>query len=207
MVNQKNVGPIGPKAIDASIALVEKAAHPFASVVRMSALDRKRAAKLKRGAHQVIPTIAHLATKFAVELPGSPISVMLSEIAHAQALEPLLGAVAALHETLRDEYLRSQSNAWKTASRTYGMLRVAGEVNAAVRTELEPVQTWFRHRAAKKTSSSSSSSSRKTAAAGPAVGATIVPATPPAPADTKPVSKSNGIVNGIGGAASAAPGA
>ena len=153
---------------------------------------------MKRGAHQVIPTIAHLATKFAVELPGSPISVMLSEIARAQALEPLLGAVAALHETLRDEYLRSQSNAWKTASRTYGMLRVAGEVNAAVRTELEPVQTWFRHRAAKK-------SSGKKSAAAPVVGATIVPATPPAPADTKPVSKSNGIVNGIGGAASPAP--
>ena len=202
MVNQKNVSPIGPKAIDTSIALVEKAAHPFASVVRMSALDRKRAAKLKRGAQQVIPTIAHLATKFAVELPGSPISVMLTEIAHAQALEPLLGAVAALHETLRDEYLRSQSNAWKTASRTYGMLRVAGEVNAAVRTELEPVQTWFRHRAAKKSSSSKN-------AAAPVVGATIVPATPPAPADTKPVS--NGVAtrvgNGIGGAASSAPGA
>ena len=205
MVNQKNVSPIGPKAIDASMALVEKAAHPFASVVRMSALDRKRAAKLKRGAHQVIPTIAHLATKFAVELPGSPISVMLTEIAHAQALEPLLGAVAALHETLRDEYLRSQSNAWKTASRTYGMLRVAGEVNAAVRTELEPVQTWFRHRAAKK----SSSSSRSKKAAAPVVGATIVPATPPAPADTKPVSNgvATRVVNGIGGAASAAPGA
>ena len=201
MVIQKNVAPIAAKAIDASLALVEKAGHPFANVVRMSALDRRRAAKLKRGAHQVIPTIAHLANKFAVELPGSPISGMLSDIAHAQALEPLLGAVAQLHATLKDEHLRSQARAWKTATVTYGMLRMAAEANVSVRTELESVQTWFRHRAARK-----SSSSNKKHAAPPALTVTE-PATPPAPADTHVVSNGKGAVNGIGGAASASKGA
>lgn len=137
---------ISPTAITASVELVAKAALPFANIVRLSGPERSRVAKLKRGATQVIPTIAYVAKKFALEIPGSSIDDMMSKIAHAQGLEPLLGAVADLHAALRDEYLRSQSEAWVTATVTYGVLRKASEANHSIRTELAPVRTWFRHK-------------------------------------------------------------
>jgi hypothetical protein len=175
---KKYEAPVSPKAIDASLKLVEKAAEAFTNVTRLTALDRRRAAKLKRGAHQVIPTIAHLARKFAVEAPGLSIDEMVSEIEMAQGLEPLLGAIGDLHATLRDEYLRSQSASWKTATVTYAMLRKASEANQSVATELEPVQKWFRHRAR-----------------GASNAATPTTVVPPTPADAKPASTSNGAAN------------
>ncbi len=172
----KSKHPVSTKAVDASIKLVEKARQPFTQVTRLSSDERVRTAKLKRGAHQVIPAIAHVARKFAVEVPGHSIAEMLSEIETAQSLEPLLGAIADFHATLRDEFLRSQSASWKTATVTYAMLRKAAEVNQSVASELEPVQKWFRHGARRASS---------------AVAPTIV--TPPAKTDTKPVSDSNGV--------------
>ena len=53
MKKKKAEAPINPKAIEASIALVQKAALPFANVARMSTVERSRVAKLKRGATQV----------------------------------------------------------------------------------------------------------------------------------------------------------
>jgi hypothetical protein len=184
MVNtQKYVAPISPKAIAASLALVAKAAHPLANVARMSGPDRHRLVKLKRGAQQVFPTIAHVASKFALEVPGSSVADMMSKIAHARELEPLLGAVSDLHEALRDEYLRAQSEAWSIATVTYGVLRKAAEANHSIRTEIAPVRAWFRY-----------SNGRKAAKV-------AEPAAPPKPADTNPVSPSNGGAAGSNGAA------
>ncbi len=184
----KSKHPVSSKAIDASVKLVEKARQPFTQVTRLTADDRVRAAKLKRGAHQVIPAIAHIATKFAVEVPGHSIAEMLSEIETAQSLEPLLGAIADFHATLRDEFLRAQSASWKTATVTYAMLKKASEVNLSVASELEPVQKWFRHNARRASSTA----------------AQPTPVTPPAKADTQPVSPSNGVVNGVADGTAAA---
>jgi hypothetical protein len=173
--NKKAEAPINPKAIDASIALVAKAALPFANIVRMDSQERSRVAKLKRGATQVFPTIAYVAKKFALEVPGSSIDDMMSKIAHAQALEPMLGAVADLHAALRDEYLRSQSEAWLTATVTYGVLRKASEANHSIRTELAPVRAWFRHKG--------NNGGSKPVVAEPAV---TEPAAPTAVADATP---------------------
>ncbi len=176
MKKKKAEAPINPKAIEASIALVQKAALPFANVARMSTVERSRVAKLKRGATQVFPTIAYVAKKFALEVPGSSIDDMMSKITHAEALEPLLGAVADLHAALRDEYLRSKSEAWLTATVTYGVLRKASEANHSIRTELAPVQTWFRHKG-------SNGSSKAAATVAPVV---TTPVAPHAVADATP---------------------
>ena len=132
------------KEVAASIALVARAHAPFANTVRLTAIEKMRAAKLKRGAQQVIPTIAQVASKFAVEVPGMSIAEMNSNVAYAQSLEPLLGAVSAFLETLRDEYLRANASAWTTATVTYAMLRKAGKANLNVANELAPAQKWFR---------------------------------------------------------------
>ena len=176
MKKKKAEAPINPKAIEASITLVEKAALPFANVARMGAEERSRVAKLKRGATQVFPTIAYVAQKYALEVPGSSIDDMMSKITHAQALEPLLGAVADLHAALRDEYLRSKSEAWLTATVTYGVLRQASVANHSIRTELAPVRTWFRYRG--------NTGSSKVAA--PEVPAVTEPAAPTAVAAAPP---------------------
>jgi hypothetical protein len=65
------------------------------------AVEKKRTTELRRGGHRVIPTIVQVALKFAVEVPGMSIAEMHPNLAYAQSLEPLPGAVSALYETLR----------------------------------------------------------------------------------------------------------
>lgn len=149
---KKYQAPVSPKQIDASAKLVEKAASTFTYVTRMTALEKQRAAKARRWAHQVIPTLAQIARKFAIEAPGNPIDDMLSRVEHAQSLESLLGAVAQFHATLKDEYFGVQTEAWKSATVTYGMLRKAAEGDKRVSDEIEPVQKWFRQGARAKKS-------------------------------------------------------
>jgi hypothetical protein len=153
--------------IAASLKLVEKAAVPFAGVVTLNALQRQRVLKLKRGAHAVIPQIAAIAKHFGVEAPMMPIDEMLSKIDYADALGALHAAVGVLYTQLGDEILRSQGEAWKTATVTYGMLRKAGDGQAIVREQLAKVEEWFRQSTGRTPKASKPAPTAKPAAKSP----------------------------------------
>ena len=163
---------VSSKQIASALTAFEKVTAPFAGVPALTPTDRKRMVKIRRGAHQVIPTIAILAQKFAIEAPGLQVDDMLSNLQQATDLEPLLNAVAAFHQTLKDAHLAASGAAWKTAMVTYVMLRSAGEANRRVGDELVPVQQWFRHRV----SSSNAASATGTAATPASAPAAIAPA-------------------------------
>ena len=141
--NKKNKAQLSTKSIAASQTLVTKISGLLSDVERLTAAERKQAAKMRRGAPEVIPTIGHLATKFAVQVQG--VDEMQSNLEYAQSLQPLMLAVATLHETLRDEYLRASSASWTTATVTYTALKNASRADRSLVNELLPVQRWFRY--------------------------------------------------------------
>ncbi len=193
--------PFSPKSIEASLALVEKASQPFAGATRLTAADRKHKVKFRRGAHSIIPMIAALATKHGLVAPGHSMDAMVASIESAQALEPLLGAVTVLYETLRDQYLIHQADAWQTATATYAMLNAGANADVDIAREVEPVQEWFRHRSSlsKKASAEKAAlkAKRESTVPAPAQASTTATATIVA----APEPKANGaLVNGVGAA-------
>ncbi len=84
--SQKGFRPITSKQVEIIFALLAKAQAPLGEVVALSAAARKGAPKLRRGAQQVIPTIAVLAEKHGLAMPSLPINDMTSKIEHAQRL-------------------------------------------------------------------------------------------------------------------------
>lgn len=184
----KEKATVSAKQIAACLAQLKKVVKPFAEVPPLSADDRKRLAKLKRGAHQVVPTIADLARKFAIEAPGMSVDDMMSNLQHAQRVEPLLNFIAAFHQTLKDEYLASSGAAWKTATVTYRMLSNAGDGNRRVADELEQVTKWFRHKGRRKKAAAENgqpSKAGKTKAETPASAGPTEPEPQPAAPDAK----------------------
>lgn len=165
---QKTKASISPKQIAASHKLVTKASQPFERAPRLTATERKHLARLKRGAHQIIPLIASIARKHGVVPPDSSFDEMFSSLEYAQALEPLLGAVTVMQQTLKDQYLAHNASAWKTATVAYGMLSKAGEAKQSILDELAPVQEWFRHRSALSLEASAAKGTRKPKRAKPA---------------------------------------
>ncbi len=187
--------PISPRQIETSITLVEKASQPFDGGPVLTKADRIRYVKMKRGAHQVIPLIASLASKYGVVVPDLSPDAMHASLQQAQVLEPLLGAVAVLHQTLKDQYLSFNADAWTAATVTYAMLTSASRAKANLATELVPVKEWFRYRSpnSKKASASNEKSKR---AAKPQPVSTVNDATNVAPVAVEPkadVALANGM--------------
>jgi hypothetical protein len=169
---KKSKAPARSQDIDESTKLVGQVAKAFGSVQRLTPKGRIRVLKLRRGAHQVIPQITAVATKFGLALPTVTTDAIHASLAHAQALQPLLAAVSALHQTLIDAHLSAQSDAWKSATVMYSMLRNASTADPNIANELAPVTEWFRRRSKK----SAAATTPETTAA-PAAAASTSPAT------------------------------
>ena len=138
--SQKGFTPITSEQVEIILALLAKAQAPLGEVVALSAAARKGAPKLRRGAQQVIPTIAVLAEKHGFVMPSLPINDMTSKIEHAQRLREVLGAVSVFQKLLKDEILASEGDGWQTATATYSMLRRAAKSRPELRVELSPVE-------------------------------------------------------------------
>lgn len=143
-MSKKISSSINPKDVAQSTTFVEKAEAPFSNTPRLTADERKRLPKARRGASEVIPTIAQVATKYGIVPPGVSLDEMLSNVEEARTLEPLLRAAGTLYETVRDSYLRAQSSAWKSATLTYVMLATAGRTNQAVLDDLAVAVRFFK---------------------------------------------------------------
>lgn len=176
--NTKGFTPITGKQVEVMLALLAKAQAPLRDAAVLSTTARKGQVKLRRGAQQVIPTIAALAEKHGLVMPSLPISDVMSKIEHAQRLREVLGAVTVFQKLLKDEILTSEGDGWETATATYSMLRRAAKSRPEIVVELSPVEQWFRraHRGAQ-------SSAPSTTATTPDATASQKPA--PAPATSK----------------------
>ncbi len=194
--NQRNAkAPISPKQIEASITLVEKASQPFVGGPVFTKTDRLHHLKMKRGAHQIIPMIASLASKYGVVVPDLSPDEMRSSLQQAQAIESLLGTVAVLHQTLKDTYLSHNADAWKAATVTYAMLTSASRAKESLAQELVPVKEWFRYRSPKSKEASAATVKGKRAAK-PASVSTVNDVTKVAPIPVEPkadVALANGM--------------
>lgn len=135
---------IGPKQIDASEKLVEKARVPFAAATRLKKGERKRTAKPRRGALGMLPQLATLYTKLGCELPGVDVQTMLSKASYAQRLATLLGVIAKLNDAVKDEYIVSSGAAWTTATTMYTALKRVSRNEEDVASELASIEAFFR---------------------------------------------------------------
>ena len=131
----KGFTPITGKEVEAILALIAKAQAPFGDRT-FTARDRQGHVKLRRGAQQVVPTLAVLAQKHGLEMPSMPLSEMSSKIEHAQLLREVLGAVSVFQRLIEDEILASESESWGTATATYAMLRRAAKSRPEISIEL-----------------------------------------------------------------------
>jgi hypothetical protein len=160
--------------IDESTKLIAQATKAIGPVQRLSPLQRRRSAKIRRGGHQVVPLIAAVATKYGITAPAMTGVALSASLARVQALDPLLSASAESHATISDAHFNASNEMWTSARALYKMLKTVGATNPSIATELKPVEEWFRvQRAAKKQAESTSTTP---ATAGTTTSTTTAPA-------------------------------
>ncbi len=146
MKKSNSKASVSSKLIVEMNRLVGQATEKLGSVPRRTPKERSRGLKIRRGAHQVIPMIASLATKYGVEAPTVSGDKISTSFETAQALQTLLSNAELLHQTLIDANYGEQSAAWKGAMSLYGMLGKAADANPNIANELQPVKEWFKKR-------------------------------------------------------------
>jgi hypothetical protein len=149
--------------IEESIQLLGQAKTAIGTVPRLAPKDRIRSAKIRRGAHQVVPRIATVAAKYAIVAPGVSGDALHAALAQVQLLDALLGASLDSHATISDAHFVASGAMWQAARTLYGMLKTVALTNASVATELKPVEEWFRQRKAPATETSAHATDAETA--------------------------------------------
>jgi len=172
--------------IEESIQLLARATQAIGPVQRLSTLERSRGTKARRGGHQVAPTIAAIALKYGISLPGVNGDVINTALARVQALAPLVNAAADAHATISDAHTVASRSMWSASTALYGMLKRAAKVNASIATELQPVEEWFRPQKPEATDGSATTTTPATADATSSAPAPVVA---PAAVDTGTVAK------------------
>jgi hypothetical protein len=163
--------PITGKEVASMVDFIAKAQAVLGDAVVLSTKARQGQAKLRRGAQQVIPTLAALALKHGFEMQSMPISAMSAKLEHAQLLREVLGAVTVLQKKLEDAILVSEGESWQTATVTYSTLRRAAKSRPEIGVEIAAVEHWFRsaYRGAKSTAPSAPTPTEAPASTTPAV--------------------------------------
>jgi len=172
--------------IDESKNLIVQATKAIGPVQRLSPLQRRRSAKVRRGGHQVVPLIAAVATKYGIAAPAMSGVALSASLARVQELDPLLSASAESHATISDAHFNASNEMWTSARALYKMLKTVGHTNPSIATELKPVEEWFRvQRAAKKqTENTSTTPATADATTGAATTAPVTTSTTSVPAAT-----------------------
>jgi hypothetical protein len=138
---------VSGKQFAAALAAVAKAAQQLVSVPPpMSTEERKHLVKLKVGTSLVVPTIAELIVKYGLQTDHVSMDGSSSLLAYSKSLRELLSQVEVLQQTIKDEILRSEANAWTNLSVSYGMLQKVAIAVPALAKELAGVEAWFRSR-------------------------------------------------------------
>ncbi len=131
-------------AIDGCMKLVEEAAKYFdRGGPAMTADDRRRLAKVRKGGEKYIPKLARAAVASGVSPSGYSIDEMTAAAAMVEKLEPLEEKLQALLKLVEDARLRASGTTWTTATLVYSMLKPVAARDGKVATAIAPVKAFF----------------------------------------------------------------
>jgi hypothetical protein len=112
----------------------------------LTAVEKRHAAKLRKGGDKVVTQIADLARQHQLESPALQVSAMLALMGKAEALQPLADRLAAFVKHVTDVIFSAQSAAWVMAMQYYALLQRRAATDAELATALQPITQVFAYR-------------------------------------------------------------
>ena len=162
----------------------------------LSAKDRKRSLKLRKGGETVIATVAALSDQYGLSIASHPTTTMVSGAKKAQSLLPLYNQLIQATKQVSDQMFSANAQSWGAATVHYTMLKRLAKTNGDLAEALVPVQQFFAQRsaaviadekakkdarkAAKAAAAASATPAAATTASAPAPAAPVVTVTPAA---------------------------
>jgi hypothetical protein len=134
--------------LQACATLLDEFDATFPSTEPLTAKDKKRTAKARKGSERYIPQLVALAQQHGVSLAAVPLDGISSASTEAAQLVPLQKQMQRLNTRLSTRVFAMQSNAWSGATKLYAVLKRLSKDDGELATGLAPVEQYFNHRSA-----------------------------------------------------------
>ena len=177
-----------PPYVTTCMDLLAKVDQALPAGASLTATDKKRQGKARKGGERYIPQLVSLAKQYGVVLALVPLDDIVNESNEAQALVPLQLEVARLQKRINDRLFEVQGTSWTQASKLYVVLKRLAKDNGQLANGLSAIAQFFSSRhplVAKnhpKTKAGKAALAKEKAAGAPQPEAGPSPHTPAAPA-------------------------
>jgi hypothetical protein len=171
----------------------------------LTAKERRRAVRLRKGGEKVIPTITALSEQYGLTVPSHPTSAITANVNKANSLVAVHKQLVTATKQVEDAIFKAQSESWDGATVHYTVLKRLAKSDGDIATALAPVKEFFAQKSPavvkaedakrggrKGTKAKSASATPATATTEPASAQTPAASATPAPA---PAAVQNGATH------------
>jgi hypothetical protein len=165
-VTVPTVMPISADVVSQCMALLGQVSGLLGPVTPLSASERMRSLKLRKGGAQVVTQLLALCTQHNITTVG-PVTVqgMTEELDRANALNQIGVQFDAVQKKLNDAAFSAESTSWQYATALYTVLQRLAGVDPTLAAGLQPVQAFFQTRNTKGTRRATQAAAKVKAAA------------------------------------------
>ena len=112
----------------------------------LTPIEKRHAARMRKGGEPVLATIGTLATQNGLESPAMQVAPMMAEAGKANVLQPLANRLVPLLQLVNDLIFTAQNSAWESGMQFYALLQRRAVSDAVLTTALQPVTQFFAYR-------------------------------------------------------------
>jgi hypothetical protein len=112
----------------------------------LTGVQKKRTAKPRKGADQILSVLAPIVQQHKLESPNLSTKTMLARQATASTLKPLQLRLQKLQKRVADEAFNAQTDAWSMALQFYSLVRSRAKSDGQVAASIEPLKSMFGYR-------------------------------------------------------------
>ncbi|MGI5861618.1 MAG: hypothetical protein ACOX6T_06110 [Myxococcales bacterium] len=140
-VGNKNPTPETLADLEARLKAIATDVAAFG--IDLTAEERVRTTKFRKGGERIVELLARLAQQYSLTLPGLPVESMLNDLALAEDVRPLSTQAESLANTLSDTVLQAESECWWVATAYYTALLRIADSDPKLAEALKPAVDFF----------------------------------------------------------------
>jgi hypothetical protein len=132
--------------IETCMSLLEQVEAMFPEGDSLTAKDKRRKAKARKGSERWAPHLVAMARQYGVNLTLVPLDVIEDASEEATALVPMLKRIELLTARATSRTFALKSTAWSGSSKLYSVLKRLSGDSGDIEAGLAPVEHFFNHR-------------------------------------------------------------
>ena len=105
--------------------------------------ERGTRAHIRPGGEKVVADVAHIADKYGIDNPDTPVAGMLADLLLAQRIRPASIAARALADRYEDTIMEAESECWHAATALYSLLVERAKHNPQLAGEIASLRAFF----------------------------------------------------------------